>query len=359
MEKVLIYPFDRKTIPLVKHFHLIEGMELTTLVAPRGWRPLQTTFYVGDKEIKIEYDFEKALENCTLIWLVDSEQKISTTELIYPQVKKAIEQNKKILCTKNLEQKELGEFFNIVPIENRYSLNEREKDILAYSLEFFDIDTPIIFICGMFCDLEKFEIQLTFREEFLKQKLKLLQIGSRKCSEVFGFYSLPDYLYNNDVSERDKILMFNQYLKRKEIEEKPDVIIIGIPGDVLPYSRKVVGNFGTIMNHITQTIIPDCVIFSMPYYSNLEVTPILSRQMWKKYNFGIDYFFMCNKMIESSESTLSNKMIYLTVDEEEVQKRVSENKLGNVYCLSMKENVEELAGIIVKQLRMYGTMKLM
>ena len=44
-------------------------------------------------------------------------------------------------------------------------------------------------------------------------------------------------MYDEGVSEKKKILMYNHYLKWIEQSEKPDVILVGIPGGIMPDSK--------------------------------------------------------------------------------------------------------------------------
>lgn len=102
-----------------------------------------------------------------------------------------------------------------------------------------EIEVPIISVMGVGYNVSKFDVQLYLREMFLKKGYKVAQIGTKKISNIMGFYSIPDFMYNNRFSGEETILRFNEFVKKVEDKEKPDIIIIGVPEPILPLNKNI------------------------------------------------------------------------------------------------------------------------
>lgn len=69
---------------------------------------------------------------------------------------------------------------------------------------------------------------------------------------MLGFYSFPSFMYDSNISEVNKVLMFNRFVRKIEKVEAPDIIIIGIPGGIMPYNRQFTRAFEEqISSHIS------------------------------------------------------------------------------------------------------------
>lgn len=47
----------------------------------------------------------------------------------------------------------------------------------------------------------------------------MAQIGTKKISNIMGFYSIPDFMYNNRFSGEETILRFNEFVKKSKIKK--------------------------------------------------------------------------------------------------------------------------------------------
>ena len=52
--------------------------------------------------------------------------------------------------------------------------------------------------------------------ELSEKGYKVAQIGTKKISNIMGFYSIPDFMYNNRFSGEETILRFNEFVKKVE-----------------------------------------------------------------------------------------------------------------------------------------------
>lgn len=354
MEKVLLYPYDRESEPIIKHNDLLKDLEIVSVVSPNGWGLSNEQF--ENTELRVSSDFDTELEKCTVLWIVDSNRGLSFDKSIYPKIKKALSENKKILWTRKVSENEQKVINDLIPIEKRCSYRNRVSEHIEIDTpEVFNIDTPVVFVCGLIENVDKFDIQLSIRRELLSREFKILQVGSKEISKLFGFNSIPEFMFNKNVSERDKIIRFNHFIKKKEIEEKPDLIIIGIPGEVLPFSKKLVGNFGITAYEITQTISPDCTIFSLPYFDDLKsVLEELTKLLKNRLNIDVDYYNIAERKIDFIESEAEKKFSYIPLSKDFIKKEINKNKYENIYALSESEDATILVDKIIEQLSEYA-----
>mgnify|MGYP000819041190 FL=1 len=168
-----------------------------------------------------------------------------------------------------------------------------------------EIEVPIISVMGVGYNVSKFDVQLYLREMFLKKGYKVAQIGTKKISNIMGFYSIPDFMYNNRFSGEETILRFNEFVKKVEDKEKPDIIIIGVPEPILPLNKKHLFSFGIRAYEIYQAVDVDYCILNLlsGEYSDQFETEMKNVCKYR-YNVDIDDFFVSNFSIVSNLSLI-------------------------------------------------------
>jgi len=173
-----------------------------------------------------------------------------------------------------------------------------------------EIEVPIISVMGVGYNVSKFDVQLYLREMFLKKGYKVAQIGTKKISNIMGFYSIPDFMYNNRFSGEETILRFNEFVKKVEDKEKPDIIIIGVPEPILPLNKKHLFSFGIRAYEIYQAVDVDYCILNLlsGEYSDQFETEMKNVCKYR-YNVDIDDFFVSNFSIVSN-SLYSSELKY-------------------------------------------------
>ena len=176
-----------------------------------------------------------------------------------------------------------------------------------------EIEVPIISVMGVGYNVSKFDVQLYLREMFLKKGYKVAQIGTKKISNIMGFYSIPDFMYNNRFSGEETILRFNEFVKKVEDKEKPDIIIIGVPEPILPLNKKHLFSFGIRAYEIYQAVDVDYCILNLlsGEYSDQFETEMKNVCKYR-YNVDIDDFFVSNFSIVSN-SLYSSELKYVYV----------------------------------------------
>ncbi len=320
MKKAVIILYNNEVSEIVMYHKMICNYEIVQVVSPSGWGLSQKDAGSVDGGISTEYvikddiDYNVEFEVVLLLTPI-------TENLLYQvynvYLKRAIHEGKLIVCTKRN-----GDFlvksFNdckdcIIMIEEKtnYDIKRMGK-----------IETPIIVVAGTHEQTNKFKIQLELKRYLEKNKYKTILVGSKSFSKIFDCYQFPTFMFQN-ITEREKILAFQGYIRNIEKNEHPDIIIIGVPGGMMPFNEKFPGNFGITLYEVMLAIQPDAFVLSCLYeeYDNEYFEEIKNVV---KYRFGveIDCFNIATFQVDINESEQSDSLQYFKLSQKAVDSMI-------------------------------------
>lgn len=371
-KNTILYPFDSESVSILRHSMLVVDNDIVGLVSPNGWGFNLKDASCADNGkhigVIIQDNFENMLEECNTLMLTDSFIHLDYERVLLPKLNKAIQKKKNILCTLNLSKKMINKIaqdcedngasfkhYGLTLDSNSYcNYPKIEKEFI------YDIKTPIVFVFGIAERTYKFEIQLSIREELLKMGYKVSQVGSRNYCELMGFHSFPDFMYSNSIIESNKVVLFNHFIKKIEVEENPDIIIIGIPGGIMPFNNKFTNRFGILAYQVSQAVTPDYSIFSVLFEDYFpEFFENISKMVRYRLGFDIDSFNLGNVIFDGVKSDLEDKMIYTMIDCKIIDKKKEElNRIkDNIYNILNGNDAISIANNIIYKLGEYGAME--
>lgn len=311
--KWLIYPYTPKSIPIIRNKELLKCGEIVQIAAPLGFGLDGKDGYIWGEE-KSEYIISSEIDRkIDGIWITPEIAYMSIDEILtaietLPIANKVIyysaylnidDENKIIGLCKNMGAKKI--------VQQR-SASDIELSVCDNVL--YKFDTPIIAVAGAGSFSQKFDLQLYLRKEFLNLGYKISQVGSRPYCEMFGFQSMPKWMFDSTYTDKEKVYAFNHYLKLIEINEKPEVMIIGLPEGIIPFNEKHSQGFGLCAYEICSAIHPDYLIMSL---YNGEYTQQFLDEMnnLAKYRLHveIDDFYMSN-YVPMSTSFKKEHMVF-------------------------------------------------
>jgi peptide maturation system protein (TIGR04066 family) len=331
--KTMVYPYNLKISPIVRHRDLLENHQIVSLVSPEGWGMTGKDASLADNGeklgITIRSDFEACLDLCDTVLFCQSVHTLDYETVIKPKILKAIQLKKDIIITIPLEKEEV-EYISQQVLSNNLNFEyyghmncKPDNYIGDKKVRIYDIETPVIFVMGMGGRTNKFEIQLSLRENLLKMGYNVSQIGSRGYCELFGFHSFPDFMYSDKITESNKILLFNHFVKNIEKTESPDLIVIGIPGGIMPINDTVTNNFGILSYEVSQAVVPDLAVFGCHCEQyNKEYFTEIKKLIKYKFNSNIECFCIANSIIDGIETKYNNKAVHISVSSEYVDNKV-------------------------------------
>ncbi|MEA4964158.1 TIGR04066 family peptide maturation system protein [Lutispora sp.] len=321
-KRALVYPYDSESAFLIRFNHLNKAFDSIGAVSPRGWGLVGKDAGAADGGdelgFKVVKDFEEYNDkDYDAVALVDSFKELDFEKIVYPKLELLASKGKDIISLKRIESshlKLLEELCSNNNVSFRHFVDEKKPDMPQFT-NILDMDVPVIFVLGLGDRTQKFNIQLSLWEGLKSLGYNVSQIGSKNYGNIFGFHSFPDFMLNNDIAEQDKVILFNRMVKRIEINEKPDVIIIGIPGGIMAINKDIAQGFGIIPYMISQAVKADASILSI-YYEEYNEDFFKEIELLARYRFRtpIDCFNLSNIKIDYAEVEQSRQMSYLMVD---------------------------------------------
>ncbi|WP_024834414.1 TIGR04066 family peptide maturation system protein [Ruminiclostridium josui] len=362
-QRLLVYPFDNDFLATIKHNELISEYEISKLVSPNGWgfvgKDAGSTGKCKETGIKVEGNFKEALGDCDAVLFIDSHLKLDFEKIVYPKMLETIKEKKNILCEIKVEdkiKKELAELASNNGVSCDF-LGDNEVWSSPEKSEIYNVNTPVIFVLGVSERTSKFEIQLALRKRLIKEGYKVSQVGTKKYCELLGFHSMPSFMFGNNLSEPEKITLFNHYIKKMEKEEKPDVIIIGLPGGTMKFNNKYTCNYGITSYEISQAIIPDAAICSV-LYADYKLTYFenIFKSLQYKLGFKVDCFNLSNYQFDLVRTESFGQMCYTLLDSTAVIQKI-ENLSGletPVYNILDEDHADKMYNFILDKLSSYA-----
>ncbi|GEP64321.1 hypothetical protein CBE01nite_20890 [Clostridium beijerinckii] len=362
--KTMIYPFDVESAPLIRHSNFIDNHNIVNIISPNGWglcgKDAGHTDGGQPVGIIIDSDFDKALENCDTVFFTDSSMKIDLHKFVYPKIIKAAQSSKNIICTIKLENEIIDKVSNICNQNNmffKYFTNESNSMISPPTEKIYQINTPVVLVFGLSERTNKFEIQLNLRENLDEMGYKVSQIGTRHYCELMGFHSFPKFMYSKSITESEKVILFNHYIKNIESKEAPDVIVIGIPGGAMPINQEFTNGFGIIAYEVSQAIMPDVVVFSTLYTnSSLEILQLLSKSFKYKLGYNIDCYNISNTSLDLRASKYEESLQYIVLNLDIIneKKKMYKELDRPVYNILNKNDAKSMTNFLVNKLVEYA-----
>ena len=307
---VAIYPYDIDLCSIVRHEFLLP-YRVEAAIAPIGFGfdgQDAGTIDGGQKVgLSVSGSFIDELDR------VDTVLFDYSIEDIFEKILLAIRQKKNIRLLRQISNGLEGEIIKnceLFGVSYKNFTNQQNQEKLHHTGindALYDIDTPLILVCGLSDTTLKFETQIALSEALQRKGYKVSLVGSRLYSSLFGGQNFPVYMFEKHA-EYEKILHFNGLLKQIEISEKPDVFVVGIPGGIIPFDKVFNNEYGWLAYLISNAINPDITVLSMPYneYSQDFVDNMYS---FCKYRYGFEslFFVLSNIFQDITDKDLREK----------------------------------------------------
>ncbi|WP_034847108.1 TIGR04066 family peptide maturation system protein [Ruminiclostridium josui] len=361
----MIYPFDIDSVSLIRHNDIVEDYTFVHAVSPNGWGLTGKDAGCADDGeptgLIVESDFNKALEDCDTVIFVTSSIELDFINNVYPKIIKAAESSKNIVCAIKLEEETLLKVSEICSKNDKffkYLIDDHKASKNLLLEKIFKVDVPIIFVAGLCEQTNKFEVQLNIRKNLMKMGYKVSQIGTRNYCDLMGFHSFPQFMFEKDFYEWEKVTLFNYYVRKIEIEEEPDVIVIGIPGTTIPFNETFPSKFGILAYMVSQAVTPDVTVLTTLYQKGFskEYFDLMSKVHENKFGYSIDCYNIANSIFNSEYSRLVEKMQFVTLDYKFISEKIKSysNLQTPVFNILDKNDGKRMTEFLVNKLSEYA-----
>jgi len=370
IERLGVFPYDMHFTPLLRHRSMLAGYQISGICSPGGWGLCGKD--AGDADggdpllLNVDSDFDKLLDSCETVLFTQSNIKPDVKKMLYHRLLSAIDRGKNIICTIDLEDgliSEISERCKLRDVYFKYISKSTftldiDADIEAFGL--CKIHTPVVYVLGVGENTHKFEIQLSLREKLTCMGYKVSQIGSRNYCELLGFHSFPSFMLDCHITETAKVILFNHFIRKIEMDESPDIIIVGIPGGIMAFNDTLTNRFGILAYEVSQAVEPDAAVFSLLYD---DFKPIYFTQLATSLKHRLACDVSCYNIsdirFDWAKASTNGSMHYITVDS-----RLVDQKKENFRCLDIPvynilncSDADNMAECIVNKLSYYNEVK--
>ena len=328
--RVVIYPYDYEMLPYLRYNSMLKTVKPEILLTPNGWALENGKLYGYKVQTALSDDDYQSVD---AIWITDSVNNLEDKQ-IYEITEEFLKHNKQILLSRHF-QKEAHN--NLVQLVNKYSgklvdllQSEQCINVNTISAKLYDIYTPVINVAGIGERTDKFILQLAVKDYLERQGYHVILVSSRDNSMYLdNVYALPAFM-NGLIPPEYKIILYNNFIKKIEEEEKPEVIITGIPGEIMPISKVQPGHFGIHAFQILNAVNPDFLIMSL-YGNEISGKYVKELKQIMKYKFvaDIDCFYLSNYAQDVFTVNRSRPIEYFLINEED-KKHLRDNLKSEV-----------------------------
>lgn len=372
IKRIGIYPFNDECMVFLEYSNLLNSeYRICEAASLNGWGFVGRNIKLESDNYQIKASPELFNNKIDILFVPEFDASESVEEFIVNEIIGMVPEVSEIMCAANLSEAGVNKIRQACGDQNlnckflKLAEKALSDDITAIyndgrkNLE--KIDVPIIVIAGLWENTDKFKTSLVLRNKLLKEGYRVSQIGSRNYCELFGFHSFPGFMTDSKISEIDKPLMLNRYVKKIADCEESDVIIIGIPGSIQSFNEKYTNRFG-ILPYITfQALLVDFLIMCTFYeYSSVKFLDEISQLCKYRFSCCVDAYHMSNLYIDLAETEEKNKVITNRIPRNIINKTLKDNYGESkipVFNLYEDRDVDRLFDLILNKLS--GDVKIM
>lgn len=337
MKKLTIYPFRRTLSAFVDYISSFQEYEIAYLVAPKKsglCGHVHGHVDYADYGYIVSDDIDEAISNSETIALFPAEKNLPYN--VCELVKKAISLEKEVVCVfkPTHEQRiELEKFAKDHAGSIRFCYETFPWDDGHFDeryMMFQGIYTPqakVVFVAGLIQDIDQKRICLSFAQQIQMHGYHVSILGCNSFFPFLGFHDI-ETLFDDSV---DTIRRLSSLIYKIDTVEKPDVILIEVPGEIMKFNNILCGDFGVSLFKVSQAVSADGMICCFPYGKyNDDFCNTINEYLQKKFDCTADCFHISNRMLLYNESieyseylTFSRKMQDALINIDEMRKSFS------------------------------------
>lgn len=347
MKRIAVFPYNKDVQTLIDNRKMITEYEIVAVIS---YREDCKRMKVLNQNSDIYYgtDLEKVCDMVDAILLCENVQEFELTGY-YNKIKIAANYEKEILISSILyRQIGLDKFDNC-----KIHILDEDWPVQDYcSSEIFDIDIPIISILGMGENCDKFSLQLEVYKQFIEREYNVMLISSNSLGALLGVNPLPEFLFKEDISLVKKTINFNHMLYDLVNYKKPEIIILGYPGGVMPVNKFKNNFFSEIPIIISNSIESDAGIFSTFFLSRVsnKLYTELKEILKIKFNVSVDDFCMAQQQYSTNREKRQIEYRFFNDDIYTGQFPDIKDVDYNIFSVLNKESISNIVDNFVGQL---------
>lgn len=196
----------------------------------------------------------------------------------------------------------------IQPIRSNFDTDQE-----IFSPMLLSVNTPVIAIAGLGQNCGKFECALELKEYVDSLGYQCVALSGNSLAQYSGMELLPEFLFDDEVAYPTKILRFNRWIYALCKEKNPDLLLLEIPGGIMPLSAKDTNFFAEIPLVISNAVDIDMGILAA-YYINapLDFLDNIAQFCRQKFNLSIKAFYVARQIANLEPETEYMQYFFLS-----------------------------------------------
>ena len=344
MYKLAIYPFTQSSFPLYEFFPIFQPeYEVTHLVSPvgLGLAGHDAGFVTNrsDVGITVQDNIDQALNECDALLVPFGDLKTDPAFYdAFAVMCKAAEQMKTIFCGPRLTYNQYKKLNSTSSLY--YGFNEKSYHMEYTTTTMYAPSAPVIFVHNLTLEADSFEVTLSLAQKFQSDGYRVSVIGSRPEYNFLGLNGsslLLNFFHGNQSirSLSQCIKVFQHYLRAIELNQRPDVILINIPGAAIPTHNYYYSESGVYLYLMAQIVRPDYAVVCMPYTKlTFDAFQAIHKELKTKFGCGLDFIHFSNIALHAEQTRLTEKAQTFYRPVKKIQQETEDLRKSNfpVYC---------------------------
>lgn len=326
MKKLMIFPYHPDVECIMKYKDTLDGY---TVVGVSSYKEDVRMIRKLNLRAGFTGSGEALLEECDTVLLLDNYRQCREEK--YQEIARAARQGGKELLVVPTLDKTLND---VIYTEDcrlikkpDFALPELERlDYLGEKK--FVIEVPVISVLGMGKNCNKFENQINLYQTLRERGYRVTWLSSNPLGALWGGYTLPEFLFDEGLSFKEKVLQFHRFVYKLSLLEQPDVLLIGIPEGISEFQFGEFHHFAEYPLVIGTAVPIDSAVFCTFFIEQPKMDSLsgLADKVRVKFGCPVDAISIGKTMFETEQG--SGRIHYSFLDDSYLKKYYREEETG-------------------------------
>ena len=329
-KRLALFPMTKDLCAVARHAAMLQGYTLSHILAPAytGLAGQDVSLADGGSTCGVSFAAysEDTLADCDVL-LVDYDENMKELDIYQSATDTARRLGKEVILTRKLAQLLNAPEDVCDTAAGTWPTNIPEQ--------LYEIDVPVITVLSQGPRTDQLAVELTLRKHFMDAGYKVAQLSSHIAGTLFGFDSLPTFLYEQRDAY-DKMLRFNHYVKDMTQAASPDVLIMGAPEGIMKYNNNVLMGMGYLPQIICDAVPSDLPVLCM-YHAKYNKLYLDDISLFGQYRLGaaIQHFHAANSFFSAQSTALSLKKEYTDLKSDFVLHSLKDVKVTDYHLVNV------------------------
>ena len=357
-----LYPFCSELLPVVRHFEKLqeqyywervispEGLGLVGKDAGHACNHRGTGIFVSDTSDLSSQPWDKLfITEINDIDIVDVGMETRTV------LWQALELGRDVSYFSNSKNNIPEEIWNYNKVYSQ-KINFRIGNICNGNKVIYhrygEVRTPVVLVGGIFTEADVLEVLLQLVVKVREDGLNPMVLTRCSIGQAFGFHSMNHIFGNLNLSESEKIVELNLYIRNLEFYEMPDLIIMEAPDAIMQFNEYDPNGFGIHTYMLCHAIPPDYFICCVPcILGNEEFIEAISYDMAIRLGAQISAVHVSNLLVDPSDLFQNYKLSYarrnLKAVRDQLKRKKEDSKI--LMCDVVEDSVDEIYKLLLQE----------